>query len=43
VARGDVKLNGTALQASDGAAVSDEIEVELGASGPAEVLLFDLS
>jgi redox-sensitive bicupin YhaK (pirin superfamily) len=43
VARGAVALNGTALGQGDGAAVSDESTVELRASRPSEVLLFDLA
>jgi hypothetical protein len=44
VARGRVELNGTALAAGDGAAVSDEPEVIVTATAePAEVLLFDLA
>jgi redox-sensitive bicupin YhaK (pirin superfamily) len=43
VARGDVTLNGTALQAGDGAAVAEESVVEIAATTPAEFLLFDLA
>ena len=43
VARGDVALNGTALRAGDGAAISGEERVEIAATTPAEVLLFDLA
>jgi quercetin 2,3-dioxygenase len=43
VVRGDVALNGTALSAGDGAAVTQERAVQLVASSPAEVLLFDLA
>jgi redox-sensitive bicupin YhaK (pirin superfamily) len=43
VARGDVTLNGTALHAGDGAAVSDESAVTIHADTGAEVLLFDLA
>lgn len=43
VARGSVELNGHALDAGDGAALSDEREVRLRAVKPAEVLVFDLA
>ena len=44
VARGGVDLNGTALAAGDGAAISDEPEIVVTATThPAEVLLFDLA
>jgi redox-sensitive bicupin YhaK (pirin superfamily) len=43
VARGAVSLNGSMLGAGDGAAVSDEAELEITAAAPAEVLLFDLT
>jgi hypothetical protein len=43
VARGAVALNGRALDEGDGAAVSDEAELELAGRGDAEVLLFDLA
>jgi redox-sensitive bicupin YhaK (pirin superfamily) len=45
VARGAITLNGLAMEAGDGAAVSQEEEVKLRAndSSPAELLLFDLS
>ena len=42
VARGAVDVNGTALSAGDGVAVSEESSVTLTAAEPAEVLLFDL-
>ncbi len=44
VARGELALNGTALRAGDGAAVSDERALALVAAGKetAEVLVFDL-
>jgi redox-sensitive bicupin YhaK (pirin superfamily) len=42
VARGEVEVNGSALAAGDGAALSDEPRVELVARAPSEVLLFDL-
>jgi redox-sensitive bicupin YhaK (pirin superfamily) len=43
VARGAVSLNGSTLGAGDGAAVSDEAELEIAAAARAEVLLFDLT
>lgn len=43
VATGAVTLNDTLLKEGDGAAVSDESEVRLLGSEPAEVLLFDLA
>ncbi len=46
VIRGSVELNGTALQAGDGAAVSDETRLEIEGSNPqgeSELLLFDLA
>jgi redox-sensitive bicupin YhaK (pirin superfamily) len=43
VARGRVQLNGTELEAGDGAAVSEEKAVELTGVNDAEVLLFDLA
>ena len=42
VAKGQVKLNGTALQEGDGAAISGEKSVVLTGVDSAEVLLFDL-
>ena len=42
VARGAVSLNGVALGAGDGAALSEEAGLDIRASAPAEVLLFDL-
>lgn len=42
VARGKVSLNGEALKAGDGVAISGEAQVELSAGEDAEVLLFDL-
>jgi redox-sensitive bicupin YhaK (pirin superfamily) len=41
IARGSMNVNGTALQAGDGVAVSDERQVNL--SGNGEALLFDLN
>ncbi len=43
VAGGAVTVNGTALVAGDGAAVSDERELVIRANEPAEFLLFDLA
>jgi len=43
VARGSVTLNGTQLEAGDGAAISAEKAVELTGVNNAEVLLFDLA
>lgn len=43
VARGEVSLNGEALKAGDGAALSDEQQAALEAKTDAEVLLFDLA
>ena len=43
VARGRASVNGTPLVAGDGAAVSGEDRLVLEASGPAELLVFDLA
>ena len=43
VARGAAALNGTPLQAGDGASVSDERQLTVTATEPAEILLFDLA
>jgi quercetin 2,3-dioxygenase len=43
VLRGAVTLNGTPLATSDGAPLSDETELTITATQPAEVLLFDLA
>jgi hypothetical protein len=43
LARGSVRLNGKQLNAGDGAAVSDESQIQLEATEPSEVLLFDLA
>jgi len=43
VARGNVTLNGQALQQSDGAAVTQESSLEIASAAKAEVLLFDLA
>ncbi len=43
IARGEVTLDGVELEAGDGVAISDESELRITASEPAEVLLFDLA
>ncbi len=43
VAQGAVTLNGAQLNAGDGAAVSDEANLQIGAQADSEVLLFDLA
>ena len=43
VLRGAVSLNGNDLKTSDGAAVSDEIALEIVARQAAEIMLFDLN
>jgi len=43
VARGEVQLNGSKLQAGDGAAISNEAEIRVAANKPSELLLFDLA
>ena len=43
VLRGHVTLNGADLNTSDGAAVSDELELKITATQDAEILLFDLA
>jgi redox-sensitive bicupin YhaK (pirin superfamily) len=43
VVKGSVALNGTALGQGDGAAVSDEHELNIRADEPSEILLFDLA
>ena len=43
VAEGEVVLNGKTLQGGDAAAVSREAKLELKASKPSQVLLFDLN
>jgi redox-sensitive bicupin YhaK (pirin superfamily) len=40
---GELSVNGTQLQAGDGAAVTDEQQVQLKAQQPAHFLLFDLN
>jgi redox-sensitive bicupin YhaK (pirin superfamily) len=42
VARGEVNVNGKELSAGDGAAVENETALAITASGPSEILLFDL-
>ena len=43
VARGEGTLNGVAVKAGDGVAISDETRLELVATTPLEALLFDLA
>jgi redox-sensitive bicupin YhaK (pirin superfamily) len=43
VAEGEVTLNGENLRAGDGAAISNESTLKLGAKAPSQVLLFDLN
>jgi quercetin 2,3-dioxygenase len=43
VAEGDVELNGKALAAGDGVAISGESQLDLAGKGKAQVLLFDLN
>ena len=43
VAEGAVELNGKVLSAGDGAAVSQETQLQLTGNGKAQVLLFDLN
>ena len=43
VAEGQIKLNSVALGGGDGAAISEESKLILEATGPAQVLLFDLN
>jgi len=43
ILRGGVDVNGSALVAGDGAALSDEPGLTIRADGPSEVLLFDLA
>jgi redox-sensitive bicupin YhaK (pirin superfamily) len=42
VARGSVRINGTTLQAGDGASIENEPSLQLATDGSTEVLLFDL-
>jgi redox-sensitive bicupin YhaK (pirin superfamily) len=41
--RGEARLNGKAMSAGDGAAVTDEAKLEFIASAPSEIMLFDLA
>ena len=43
VAEGQIKLNSVVLSAGDGAAISDESKLIVEATGPAQILLFDLN
>ncbi len=43
VARGAISLNGTALAAGDGAAVSDEASLDFASTAESEFLVFDLA
>jgi len=43
VLRGDVHLQGQALHAGDGAAMSDEQHVQITADSSAELMWFDLA
>ncbi len=43
VARGGVTLNGVDLKQGDGAAISDESEIEVTGREPSEILLFDMA
>ena len=43
VARGEITLNGISLKTSDGAAVSEETNLNIEATNDAEILLFDLA
>lgn len=43
VAKGEITLNGISLNTSDGAAISDEIDILVEAKKDAEILLFDLN
>ncbi len=43
VARGEVDVNGQALNQGDAAAITDESSVRIQARAPAEILLFDLA
>ncbi|MBA4148400.1 MAG: pirin family protein [Verrucomicrobia bacterium] len=43
VAEGEVLLNGQKLSGGDAAAISEEISLELNATKPSQVLLFDLN
>jgi quercetin 2,3-dioxygenase len=43
VIRGAVRLNGTSVRAGDGASISKETVLQIGATEAAELLLFDLA
>jgi redox-sensitive bicupin YhaK (pirin superfamily) len=43
VAEGEVTLNGETLRGGDAAAISDEQKIEISATKPSQVLLFDLN
>ncbi len=43
VVRGAMQLNGRQLSAGDGAAITDELSLDLSSSGESEALLFDLA
>ncbi|MGE0757721.1 MAG: hypothetical protein AB7O38_11900 [Pirellulaceae bacterium] len=43
ILRGAVTLNGQALAAGDGAALSDELQLTVQTDQPAEIMLFDLA
>jgi redox-sensitive bicupin YhaK (pirin superfamily) len=43
LARGGISVNGVALKAGDGAAISDEPELKIEANSAAELLMFDLA
>jgi redox-sensitive bicupin YhaK (pirin superfamily) len=43
VARGSVRMNDVDLNQGDGAALTDETNIEIEGSGPAEILLFDMA
>jgi redox-sensitive bicupin YhaK (pirin superfamily) len=43
VLHGALRLNGTTLQAGDGAAISDETPLTFQADADSELLLFDLA
>jgi redox-sensitive bicupin YhaK (pirin superfamily) len=43
VARGSIDVNGTKLQAGDGAAIENEMSLAITSGGDSEILLFDLA
>ena len=43
VTQGKISLNGLSLEAGDGAAISDETQIQIQAQSDAELLLFDLA